>query len=166
MSASDASATPVTFHPGFSATASSVPSRVLTHRVDPLRLTTLPRTRTSSVWAEWTSGIPRNATNTTALKAVKLDRMLIAAPGRRQPADPPIPIAATRFTIAAPPTRGFLPRRLSNAGPASSPARLQRVGVRNPSRIRDVRSLAAGVRVGSNSGASSGTTSARQTVSR
>jgi hypothetical protein len=34
------------------------------------------------------------------------------------------------------PTRGFLLTRLSDAGPASSPARLQRAGVRNPSAQR------------------------------
>jgi hypothetical protein len=33
-------------------------------------------------------------------------------------------------------TRGFLLTRLSDAGPASSPARLQRAGVRNPSALR------------------------------
>ena len=38
----------------------------------------------------------------------------------------------------APPPRGFLLTRLSNAGPPSSPARLQRAGVRNPSPFCDV----------------------------
>ena len=60
MSAMDAGATPVNFHPGFSATAASVPSRVFTHKVDSLRLMTFARSRTSSACAGWTSTIPRN----------------------------------------------------------------------------------------------------------
>jgi hypothetical protein len=44
-----------------------------------------------------------------------------------------------RVVTAPPPHRGFLLTRLSDAGPAPSPARLQRAGVRKPLRTADGR---------------------------
>jgi hypothetical protein len=53
---------------------------------------------------------------------------------QRSVRDPKIPIGRAAPNQTEPfPTRGFLLARLSDAGPASSPARLQRAGVRNPS---------------------------------
>src|SRR5271166_234609 len=55
-------------------------------------------------------------------------------PHQRSVRDPKIPIGRAAPNQTAPfPTRGFLLTRLSDAGPASRTARLQRAGVRNPS---------------------------------
>src|SRR5271166_2808179 len=55
-------------------------------------------------------------------------------PHQRSVRDPKIPIGRAAPNQTAPfPTRGFFLTRLSDADPASSPARLQRAGVRNPS---------------------------------
>ena len=65
------------------------------------------------------------------------ERRRPAQPRVRSVRDPKIPIGRAAPNPTAPfPTRGFLLTRLSNAGPASSSARLQRAGVRNPSALR------------------------------
>src|SRR5208337_1775260 len=60
-------------------------------------------------------------------------------PHQRSVREPKIPIGRAAPNQTAPfPTRGFFLTRLSDAGPASRPARLQRAGVRNPSALRSL----------------------------
>jgi hypothetical protein len=60
-------------------------------------------------------------------------------PHQRSVRDPKIPIGRAKPNQTAPfPPRGFLLTRLSDDGPAPSPARLQRAVVRNPSVYRAI----------------------------
>ena len=75
---------------------------------------------------------PRRKSSSSRLPTRTPAALSLPPPHRRSVRDPQIPIGRAQPNSAFPP-RGFLLTRLSNAGPAPSPARLQRAGVRNPS---------------------------------
>ena len=94
-----------------------------------------------------------------ALVCPRSNKLVVFAPtdktGRLRPPQPhlrsvrdlQIPIGPAQPN-RPPPPRGFLLTRVSNAGPASSPPRLQRAGVRNPSAKRSLRIATVDVAVG------------------